>query len=242
MNRSLLPRLLPAAAVLLLAGCGRPDATAAPDEHGPEAAGHDHGEQDHDHDEDAAVAFREGQGLRLPAGTADAIGVRTAPVATRPLALTWEVTAAVFEAGPPARASALVPAEVAGEIERHPPAGVRLLAVRRDLTPAINQAELLLELPGQPAAGSTLSLRLDGPAHEVLAIPAPALLRTAGGTFVYLVRDGFLLRTPVRAGAADDTHLEILAGLRAGDVVATAAVEQLWLTELRLTKGGGHSH
>ena len=36
--------------------------------------------------------------------------------------------------------------------------------------------------------------------------------------------------------------IEITDGLYAGDVVATGGVEQLWLTELRLTKGGGHSH
>lgn len=242
MSPSLILRLLPAAAILLLAGCGRPGSTAAPDALAPEAAGHDHAEHDDDHAGDSTIAFREGQGLRLPAATAAAIGVSTATVATRPLAPAWEVTASVFDAGPPARASALAPPEIADEIGRHPPAGVRLLAVHRDLAPAINQAELLLELPGQPAAGSTLSLRLDGPVREVLAIPAAALLRTATGTFVYLLRDGFLLRIPVRTGAADDTHLEILDGLHPGDVVATAAVEQLWLIELRLTKGGGHSH
>ncbi len=42
----------------------------------------------------------------------------------------------------------------------------------------------------------------------------------------------------------DDQKLaaEILAGLRAGDRVVATPVEQLWLAELRLTKGGGHSH
>ena len=68
------------------------------------------------------------------------------------------------------------------------------------------------------------------------------LLRTATGTFVYVVNGASLLRTPVKPGASDTTHVEILDGLYAGDLVATAGVEQLWLTELRLTKGGGHSH
>ncbi|MBK9991892.1 MAG: hypothetical protein IPP19_14495 [Verrucomicrobia bacterium] len=51
-----------------------------------------------------------------------------------------------------------------------------------------------------------------------------------------------MLRTAVKPGANDGEYIEILDGLYAGDVIATAAVEQLWLTELRLTKGGGHSH
>ena len=69
-----------------------------------------------------------------------------------------------------------------------------------------------------------------------------ALLRTATGTFVYVVNGANLLRTPVKPGASDGAFIEILDGLYAGDVVVTHGVEHLWLTELRLTKGGGHSH
>ena len=36
--------------------------------------------------------------------------------------------------------------------------------------------------------------------------------------------------------------VEITDGLYAGDEVVASPVNQLWLAELRLTKGGGHSH
>jgi hypothetical protein len=68
------------------------------------------------------------------------------------------------------------------------------------------------------------------------------VLRTATGTFVYVRTGEFWRRTTVEPGADDGNFVAIANGLAAGDVVATTAVEHLWLTELRLTKGGGHSH
>ena len=68
------------------------------------------------------------------------------------------------------------------------------------------------------------------------------ILRTATGSFAYVARDGFFSRTPVKTGARDGEWVEIVEGLETGEAVASAAVEQLWLTELRLTKGGGHGH
>jgi len=46
----------------------------------------------------------------------------------------------------------------------------------------------------------------------------------------------------VKVGARSPDFVEINDGLYAGDVVVAAPAEQLWLAELRLTKGGGHSH
>jgi hypothetical protein len=50
------------------------------------------------------------------------------------------------------------------------------------------------------------------------------------------------LRTPVKVGARSAGFSEIADGLYAGDIVVVSSVDQLWLAELRLTKGGGHSH
>ncbi|MDR0535032.1 MAG: hypothetical protein LBG65_01525 [Puniceicoccales bacterium] len=49
-------------------------------------------------------------------------------------------------------------------------------------------------------------------------------------------------RIPVRTGIADATHIAITHGLSQGDTIVTSPITQLWLTELRLTKGGGHGH
>jgi len=225
---------LPVAAALLLAGCGK-SPTAG------EHAGHDPEEGAHE-EEEAPARFKEGQGLLLAADTATALGVQTGEALDRAVTHTWEVTASVFDAGPPARASSLVPLEIADDLEKHSPSEARLLAVRRDLAAALNQVEIVLALAGTPPVGSTVKLTLSGPTRESVAVPRSALLRTATGTFVYVVNGAALLRTSVQPGATDGDFIEILDGLYAGDVVVTAAVEQLWLTELRLTKGGGHSH
>ena len=76
----------------------------------------------------------------------------------------------------------------------------------------------------------------------VLTVPRSAVLEAAGGTFVFVVNGATYLRTAVKTGARSADHVEITDGLYAGDTVVTTAVDQLWLAELRLTKGGGHSH
>jgi hypothetical protein len=219
---------------VILTGCTK---SAAPADH----AGHDHSAHAHDERETPA-RFKAGSGLQLSPETTTALGLKTAEVEERAVRHSYELTASVFDAGPPARASALVPVAIADEVEKNPPVNARLLAVHRHLVAAVAQAELIFALPDSPAVGSTLSLSLQGPPTTSPAVPRSALLRTATGTFVYVVNGTMLLRTPVKTGATDGEFFEILDGLYAGDVVATAGVEQLWLTELRLTKGGGHSH
>ncbi len=227
------------AIALTFAGCGRNEPTGA---HEP----HDHGDaHDHGHAEEketGSATFKEGQGLQLADETFAALGVETAKVEERAITPAFEIIASVFDAGPPARASSLAPAEVVEALEEHPPAEARLLATRRDFAHARSQVEIILELPGAPAVGTTLNLTLRGSTREGAAVPRSAVLRSATGTFVYVVNGSHLLRAPVQTGASDGEYIEILDGLHTGDVVVTAAVEQLWLTELRLTKGGGHSH
>lgn len=216
----------------MLAGCGGKKASST-DEHG-DAHAHEGGP--------APASFKEGQGLQLAVETAKAVGVKTAEVEERKLAHVFQVTASVFDAGPPARATTLVPPEIADELERHPPSEAKILTVRRDISSALTQVEVVLGLPGSPAIGTTLEVTLRGPERTALAVPRSAVLRTATGTFVYVSNGAYLLRTPVKTGTSDGAFTEIADGLYTGDAVVTGGVEQLWLTELRLTKGGGHSH
>jgi hypothetical protein len=221
-----------AMASLFLASCGRKAAVHADP--------HDHA---HEEDEGAApVSYKEGQGLQLAPETTVALGVKTAAVTERELAQVFEVTANVFDAGPPARAATLVPPEIADELERHQPGEARVLSVRRDISPALTQVEVVLALSGSPAIGSTLAVTLRGPERKAPAVPQAAVLRTATGTFVYVVNGPRLLRTAVKTGTTDGAFIEIAEGVHAGETIVVAAAEQLWLTELRLTKGGGHSH
>jgi hypothetical protein len=235
MSRSHLLRLaIPSLIGLALAGCGKPATTAGHE-------GHDHSAHAHAEDE-SPVKFKEGSGLQLSAETSSALGLKTGEVEERAVRHTYDLTASVFDAGPPARASSLVPTEIADDLEKHPPTEAKILSIHREFSSAVMQVEIVFAVAGNPPVGSTISLALRGPASTGTAVPRSALLRTATGTFVYVVNGANLLRTPVKSGANDGEYIEILDGLYAGDVVATAGVEQLWLTELRLTKGGGHSH
>jgi hypothetical protein len=183
-------------------------------------------------------------GLQLAAETSAALGLKTGEVEERSVTHTYEVTASVFDAGPPARASSLVPVEIADDLEKHPPAEAKLLSrSHRDFSPALTQVEIVLALPGAPAG------RLDHQPdsartgrHGCRPCRAPRCCAPPREPLSTSSTACSLLRTPVKPGANDGEYIEILDGLYAGDVIATAAVEQLWLTELRLTKGGGHSH
>lgn len=55
---------------------------------------------------------------------------------------------------------------------------------------------------------------------NVLTVPRDALHTEQGQSFVYRVMDGTLRRTPVKVGALNLTQVEILSGLKEGDVVA----------------------
>jgi hypothetical protein len=213
-----------------------------------EHSGHSHGES-----ESANVTYNEKTGLTFDPATAAAINLTTARIATRPLAHRITLNATVINAGPPVQVTALVPPAIADDMEQHDHDGVRLLALNRALTHATAQVEITLALAGAGAAqaatpahtpgiGDTLAVPLTGPAEQKLTIPNTAILRTVTGAYAYIHRGGSYQRTPVTLGATDGAHTEILAGLAANDEVAATAVEQLWLTELRLTKGGGHSH
>lgn len=222
---------LAAAMGLLFPGCGKQK-----DDHG-----HVHGEPDHG-EAPAAVAFKEGRGLELTPETRKALGVATADIGERLIAHRIELRVSVFKEGPPARAMALVSPEIADMLEKHPAPEAKIVAVNRALTAATGQVDMTFELPRRARVGETLPLILNGEAKNVTAVPISAVLRSATGTFAYVANGAHLLRTAVQIGATDGSFVEITDGLYTGDVVAVAAVEQLWLTELRLTKGGGHSH
>lgn len=76
----------------------------------------------------------------------------------------------------------------------------------------------------------------------VTVIPSSALLRTAEGTYVYVVNGSAYMRAVVKVGSTANGKIEITDGLYPGDQVVTKPVETLWIIELRATKGGGHSH
>jgi multidrug efflux pump subunit AcrA (membrane-fusion protein) len=80
-----------------------------------------------------------------------------------------------------------------------------------------------LELPHALALRSGLfgRVRFAGPPRRALTAPVSALLARGQLTFVFLVDGGRARLRPISTGAADTDRVEVLAGLREGDVVVT---------------------
>ncbi len=119
-----------------------------------------------------------------------------------------------------------------------------IVAVQKQL--AHGETEIVV---GVTAAGAKLkdgefvAATITLPREDVVTvIPKSALLRTLGGTYVYVTNGNAYYRTAVKVGSESDNKIEITDGLFAGDQVVTKPVETLWLIELRATKGGGHCH
>lgn len=225
-----------AASALLLAGCGKKSSSEA---------GHDHSEHSEgERSGDGGVAFKEGRGLQLSSEVIKALGLVTAEAEDRALAAELNVTAQVFATKPRALASTRLPVERAGPLEKSSFTGAKLVRIDRTAASATRLVDLIFELdsPAVHQVGDFVTLALAVQPVSVLTVPRSAVLDGATGTFVYVINSGAYLRTPVKVGARSADFIEITDGLYAGDVVVVTPVDQLWLAELRLTKGGGHSH
>lgn len=221
------------AAALLGSGCGRKSAeTAAKSAEREEAEG------------GGGVSFKAGRGLSLNAEVRKALGLKTAEAEERPLADNIRLIAQVFAVSPQVLASATVPAADTEHYTKHSFKNAKLVRIDRSATRATRLADLIVALDRTPppAVGEFIELEYATEPSPVLAVPRSALLDAATGNFVYVVNGEHYLRASVKVGARSPDFVEITDGLYAGDVVVAAPVEQLWLAELRLTKGGGHSH
>lgn len=60
---------------------------------------------------------------------------------------------------------------------------------------------------------------------NVLLVQRGPFVESEGGRFVYLVRDGLAVRTPVKLGATSVSAVEILGGLKQGDKIVISGTE-----------------
>ena len=252
------PVLLAAGA--LLAGCGH-----------KEHEGHDHGkekENGHVHEEEspAGALFKADKGVMLSDETRKSLGVEVVSVAERRLPNQIRFTVQVFgekhrhlsnsedHSGCDVHGSGFLPSHTAAAVQAGQPvqlfkqantiaAGV-VLAVQKAL--ALGESEVVIGISNATTTlkpGEFVSARISLPRVEAVpSVPQSALLRTAEGSFVYLIHGDAYLRTAVKTGAEADDQVEITDGPSAGDRVVSTPVQALWLIELRATKGGGHSH
>ncbi|MDR2513561.1 MAG: hypothetical protein LBD01_07205 [Puniceicoccales bacterium] len=228
------------AASLLTQGCDE----YAGDKHPAEHAGHD------EENNDTLVAHVPGQGLKLAHEVAESLGLQTTTAEMRSINRTITLQAQALDA---TCAVAAVHGENLADFRpgqlfaiNGTATQARLLNISLATQKASGFAELVFELKpalagnGAPAQ-LTLSRDMETPNNGV-TIPRTALLESSNGNFVYAVANGHYRRTPVQTGGANATHVLLKGGLPAGTTIVTMPVEQLWLAELRLTKGGGHSH
>lgn len=200
---------------------------------------HGHEEESEEHSE---TNFKEDIGLTLSAEAIKTLGIETTQAKEEMFAESYEVSASVFYVGSPAKANAIIPLEVAEKIKDVPQDKVKVLGVKTEVYPALRLVEVLFEIPEELKVGTTVPLKLRGVSRRSVVIPKSALLQNTEGTFVYTVSNNTFKRIPVSAKASNEAYFEIKEGLAAGTEVVSQGVEQLWLTELRFTKGGGHGH
>lgn len=228
-----------------------------------EAHGETHG---HGTDSPSGATFKPGQGIRLTEETRKILGVQEADVVERTVPVRIQLMLQVFgehhrhgldasnHGGCDVHGSGFLAAETATNVRagqavqvlattQRPLSGV-VLSVQKAL--ALGEVEVVIGVSNAITSlvpGEFVRVRLDQPREErVAAVPAGAVLRTAEGPFVYVVRGEAHLRTAVKLGAEADGWVEIVDGLKPGERVLTEPVQTLWLIELRATKGGGHSH
>lgn len=115
-----------------------------------------------------------------------------------------------------------------GEVEVTGPDGTATPAIIRQIAPVIDATTRLvvvhIDLPQGTALKSGMFARvgLKGAADRALAVPRSALVWRTGKAHVFLLAEGrTAVLTPVETGRQADGHVEIRAGLSAGDVVVT---------------------
>jgi len=213
-----------------------------------------------------SVSYKEGKGLLLKPETAEAIGLQFASVSEQPLSSSIELEAQVYLAAGDAMpahnlnprsayASAVIDANEAKQLNVGDRVTLtkgkdefsgRLTKISSYPGGGGHQTSLTLEIADPKShlhVGEFIHVAVIGPLAKkpMLSIPKAALLETITGSFVFVEREVHLLRIPVVAGTVAGDSVEITEGLTVGEKVVLAPVELIYLTELRLTKGGGHA-
>lgn len=211
------------------------------------------------------AAFKEGKGLELSEQTKKALGLEIVEVAEEKLLSTFVVPVQIYREASvtvvsshakPNRAygTGIVSAEQAKQLKIGQVVHLELaesnaeqvqgslIRLNRYTESALGGIEVLIEIPDSQhrfQVGMLFQAKFASKNEEsVTAIPSSALLKTATGTFVYVVNGKHLFRTAVKIGSENGNFIEIKDGLYAGDQVAKQPVLSLWMAELQEIKGG----
>jgi multidrug efflux pump subunit AcrA (membrane-fusion protein) len=249
--------------LFILSGCGKKESSSHSHEderEGGEGHGHSHGEES-----SSGASFKAGSGVIVTEETKKILNLQTAEVSEQRIPNLIHFTVQVFgekhrpsvdaldHSGCDVQGSGFLSALDAASIKAGQPLQLTKGSnVLKGVVLAVQKAQALGEVEIVVGAFNAGSIVKDGefvparislpPKEAVPSIPKSSLLRTAEGTFTYVVNGEAYLRTPVKPGSEADGWVEVTDGLLPGDEVVTKPVETLWLIELRATKGGGHSH
>jgi membrane fusion protein, copper/silver efflux system len=102
----------------------------------------------------------------------------------------------------------------------------RVAYVYPTIDPETRTARIRVELPNREAAlkpGMYATIRFSATTDTVLSVPRSAVLATGERNFVFVrSAEGQFVPHPVTLGAATDTRVEILRGLKEGDTIVTS--------------------
>jgi hypothetical protein len=193
------------------------------------------------------IKYDKSQGLYVTPFSAKFLGLKMADVEEKEISYDLTLHVQIFDVSPEEKAlgSAWLPQEDAEKLAAGNPVelehGYRGKIV--SIAGKLNQlTEAILEIEDKEATlksgkflTGTVEIKSDG---EVVVVPKEAVVKSAEGTFAYVDNAGWTIRTEVEIGAEQNEFVEIVDGLYTGDVVVTAPVMTLWMTELQLLKSG----
>lgn len=106
---------------------------------------------------------------------------------------------------------------------------VREIAPAADRVTRTYRVEIsLIDPPEKVKLGMTAEVRVKGAKQDKeIYLPLSALIQTDNQPGVWLVKDGSLVRQPVKVGKFGDNRVQIVEGLKTGDAVVTAGVHKL---------------
>jgi hypothetical protein len=191
--------------------------------------------------------FKEGRGLDITDEMKRAIGLQTSEVAEEKLTPTVSVSLDTVQPHSacgwitPEQASLIQPGMEAVLTNPSMATTYKGVVERVERMPLgkLGDHEVTITSKETLPAGSPLTATFQGAETGVVpVVPTSALFKTAEGSFVYAVNDGFYVRTRVMTGPSDGKLVEITDGLYSGDEIVTTPVMSLWMAELQVLRGG----
>lgn len=115
-----------------------------------------------------------------------------------------------------------------GTITEISPQAVVTASLQGNSSPTVVVKIHLDKVPAGLKPGFTVNIHMIVATKKgVLAVPQEALFQEGKKNFVYLIKEGRLLKTEVRIGIGNDTHQEISSGLKAGDQIVNNPSNEL---------------